>query len=312
MTDAPFRFFTVEVLRTERVTPSMARVVLGGPDLAHMATAGRDQRVKLFLPRPGEREPVMPDPARADWYDAWRELDPGTRGIMRTYTVRELRREPAELVIDFALHGTESSGPESSGVGDNGGGGNGVGGNGDGLDGGCGGTAVDAASGPATRWARAARPGARISVLAPVDEENAGYDFRPPEGTDWILLTADESALPAIAGILESLPPGMPARVWIEVHAPADRQELPTKADAEIVWLTRDHDAPPATADAIRAAVLPGGTPYAWIAGESATVKAVRRHLVGERGFDRGAVKFSGYWRRGASEDHLMAAAEEA
>ncbi|MFD7636427.1 siderophore-interacting protein [Streptomyces sp. NPDC059873] len=107
MTDAPFQFFTVEVLRTERVTPSMARIVLGGPDLSRMASAGRDQRVKLFLPRPGEREPVMPDPARADWYDAWRELDPGIRGVMRTYTVRELRRDPHELVIDFALHGTE-------------------------------------------------------------------------------------------------------------------------------------------------------------------------------------------------------------
>ncbi|MFB6982771.1 siderophore-interacting protein [Streptomyces scopuliridis] len=301
MTDAPFQFFTAEVLRTERVTPSMARVVLGGPDLARMATAGRDQRVKLFLPRPGERAPVMPDPARADWYDAWRELDPDIRGIMRTYTVRELRRNPHELVIDFALHGTEGD-DERNGQG-----------NGEGGGGGCGGdTGVDTASGPATRWARAARPGARISVLAPVDEENAGYDFRPPDGTDWILLTADASALPAVAGILETLPPGMPARVWIEIHDPADRQELPTRADAEIVWLTRDHHAPPATADAIRAAALPGGTPYAWIAGESATVKAVRRHLVGERGFDRRAVRFTGYWRRGASEDHLLGAGEEA
>ncbi|PVE10440.1 siderophore-interacting protein [Streptomyces scopuliridis] len=296
MTDAPFQFFTAEVLRTERVTPSMARVVLGCPDLARMATAGRDQRVKLFLPRPDEREPVMPDPARSDWYDAWRELDPDVRGIMRTYTVRELRRDPDELVIDFALHGTEGNGEGSSA----------------GCGGGCGGTAVDAASGPATRWARAARPGARIAVLAPVVEENAGYDFRPPDGADWILLTADESALPAIAGILESLPPGMPTRVWIEVHDPADRQELPTKAASEIVWLTRDHHASPATADAIRAAALPGGTPYAWIAGESATVKAVRRHLVGERGFDRRAVTFTGYWRRGASEDHLLGAGEEA
>ncbi|MFD7226344.1 siderophore-interacting protein [Streptomyces sp. NPDC059892] len=302
MTDAPFQFFTVEVLRTERVTPSMARIVLGGPDLSRMASAGRDQRVKLFLPRPGEREPVMPDPARADWYDAWRELDPGIRGVMRTYTVRELRRDPHELVIDFALHGTEGKdGPGTRGEAEGGDG-----------EGSCGGTAVDAMSGPATRWARAARPGARIAVLAPVDAENAGYEFRPPDGTGWILLTADESALPAVAGILESLPPGMPARVWIEVQDPADRQELPTEADAETVWLTRGHHAPSATADAIRAAALPGGTPYAWVAGESATVKAVRRHLVGERGFDRKTVTFSGYWRRGASEDHLMVTGEDA
>ncbi|MFE3830377.1 siderophore-interacting protein [Streptomyces sp. NPDC059092] len=272
---SPFQFFTVEVLRAERITPAMARIVLGGPDLARMASAGRDQRVKLFLPRPGQSEPVMPDMRAADWYGAWRALDPAVRGIMRTYTLRELRREPDELVIDFALH-TDS---------------------GD-------------ASGPASRWAGAAAPGDRIRVLAPVEEENAGYDFRPPDGTDWILLTADESALPAVAGILGTLPPATPARIWIEVHDPADRQELPTQADAHITWLVRN--ASPTTPDAIRAAALPEGTPYAWVAGEAATVKAVRRHLVADRGFDRRAVKFSGYWRRGASEDNLMEAAENA
>ncbi|MFJ5224862.1 siderophore-interacting protein [Streptomyces sp. NPDC088400] len=295
MTDAPapYQFFTVAVLRTERITPAMARVILGGADLARMATAGRDQRVKLFLPHPGQDEPVMPDTVRADWYEAWRELDPDLRGIMRTYTVRELTRDPHELVIDFALHGAPDGGDGTEG------------------DTGAGNSAGDdgAESGPASRWARTARPGDRIAVLAPVDEENSAYDFRPPNGTDWILLTADESAVPAIAGILESLPPGMPARVWIEIHDSADRQVLPTKADAEITWLVANTS--PATTDAVRAATLPEGTPYAWVAGESATVKAVRRHLVRERGFDRRTVKFSGYWRRGTSEDHLLRVAED-
>ncbi|AXG77138.1 siderophore-interacting protein [Streptomyces paludis] len=290
MTDAPFQFFVVEVLRTERVTPAMLRVVLGGPAVSRMASAGRDQRVKLLFPQAGQSEPVMPDTTRPDWYDAYREMDPAVRAIMRTYTVRDLRHAPDqdELVIDFALHG------------------------GDGSDGG-------PPAGPATRWARAAAPGDRIGIFGPVQEENAGYDFRPPEDTDWVLLTADDSALPAVAAILETLPPGMPARVWVEAHDRADRQELATKADAEITWLVPDHapDRPSgpsavATAEALRTAELPDGTPYAWIAGESATVKAVRRHLVSERGLDRRRVKFSGYWRRGTSEDHLMNTGEPA
>ncbi|RDG31712.1 siderophore-interacting protein [Streptomyces corynorhini] len=275
MNDAPFQFFDVEVVRTERLTPAMARVVLGGADLSRMASGGRDQRLKLFFPQAGQREPVMPDGTRANWYDAYRALDPAVRAVMRTYTARELRHAPDELVIDFALHGGD-----------------------------------DIPAGPATRWVRAAAPGDRISVLAPVHEENAGFDFRPPEGTDWVLLTGDESALPAVAGILESLPPELPARVWIEVHDPADRQDLLTKANAEITWLV--HGTSPTTADALRTSALPDGTPYAWIAGESATVKAVRRQLVGERGLDRKRVKFSGYWRRGASEDHLMNTGEAA
>ncbi|GGZ53774.1 siderophore-interacting protein [Streptomyces inusitatus] len=266
MSDAPYAFFRLHVLSTERLTPSMIRVTFGGDDLARAATAGLDQRVKLFLPHPGQDEPVMPDTDQDDWYAAWRALDPDIRGIMRTYTVRSLRRDPDEIVIDFATHGD---------------------------------------LGPASRWVRGAVPGSVLGLLAPVGEENAGYDFRPPEDTDWILLTGDESALPAVANILEALPPATPVRVWIELNDPADRQTLPTRADADIVWLTGRG----ATPDAIRSSELPTGLPYAWIAGEAATVRAVRRQLVGERGFDRRRVKFTGYWRAGASEDDLMAAA---
>ncbi|WP_055702061.1 MULTISPECIES: siderophore-interacting protein [Streptomyces] len=277
MTDSPYQFFDARVLRTEHVTPAMIRVTLGGPDLTRMATAGRDQRIKIFLPHPGQDAPVMPDTDTGDatdWYADWCALDPAVRGIMRTYTTRDLRRDPDELTVDFAVHGAAPS----------------------------------PADGPATRWARTARPGARIGVLAPVEEENGAYDFRPPQDTDWLLLTADESALPAVANILETLPPGLPTRVWIEVHDLADRQPLPTKADTEIHWLTEEG----ATTDAIRGATLPEGTPYAWVAGESATVKAVRRHLVAERGIDRGRVTFSGYWRKHTTTDELIDRGESA
>ncbi|TGB10662.1 siderophore-interacting protein [Streptomyces sp. MZ04] len=271
MTDSPYHYFDMHVLRTEYITPAMIRVALGGDGLARMASAGRDQRIKVFLPHPGQDAPVMPDTSGGDaatWYADWLALDPDVRGIMRTYTTRELRRDPDELIVDFAVHGPTPS----------------------------------PSDGPATSWARKAVPGSRIGVLAPIEEENGAYDFRPPQDTDWVLLTADESALPAVASILETLPPGTPTRVWIEVHDPADRQELPTKAAAEITWLTETGATPPA----IRAAELPSGTPYAWITGESATVKTTRRHLVGDRAFDRKRVSFSGYWRRGTTTDELI------
>ncbi|NGO75602.1 siderophore-interacting protein [Streptomyces sp. YC504] len=265
MSDAPYQFFDTHVVRKERLTPSMIRVAFGGPDVARMASAGRDQRIKLFLPHPGQDAPIVPTEQGDNWYAAWRELDPAVRGVMRTYTTRALTSD--ELLVDFALHGTEA---------------------------------------PASRWAHHAEPGDRVSVLAPVDEENGAYDFRPPEDSEWLLLTGDASALPAIAGILESLPSGLPVRVWLEVRDLADRQELATAADAKIEWVTSG------VVDAVRAADLPSGTPYAWIAGESATVKALRRHLVGERGFDKRRVKFTGYWRQGATEDDLLTSGEDA
>lgn len=100
----------------------------------------------------------------------------------------------------------------------------------------------------------------------------------------------------------------MRARVWLEVQHTEDRQALNTAARARISWLVRDEGAPSAV-DAVRAAELPEGTGYVWIAGESSNVRALRRHLVQERQFDRRRITFVGYWRRGLSEEQLRAEA---
>lgn len=55
--------------------------------------------------------------------------------------------------------------------------------------------------------------------------------------------------------------------------------------------------------EAVRAAELPQGTPYAWIAGEASGVRALDHHLIRERGFGRERVTCAEYWRRGLSED---------
>jgi NADPH-dependent ferric siderophore reductase len=289
---APFHFFDLHVVRTQRLGRTMIRVTFGGERLSGFASGGRDQRFKLFLPHPHQNAPVVPTESGDDWFAAWRAMDPVVRAIMRSYTVRDQRRD--ELDVDFALHG--DSGHKGGG--------------------------------PASRWAARAQPGDRVTVLGPTAPDNGGVDFRPPIGTllprstdpdrppGWILIAADETALPAAAGILTWLPPGTKAKVWIQVPHPGDRQPLPTQADAEVTWLTH-HSAGTTAQDyvrtdlcaAIRAAELPGGTPYAWIAGEAGMVRALRRHLVGERGFDRRAVKFTGYWRRGATEEDLLAEA---
>ncbi|GAU66347.1 putative siderophore-interacting protein [Streptomyces sp. NBRC 110611] len=272
---APFRFFDVHVVRSRRLGPSMVRITFAGERLDELASGGRDQRFKLFLPQPHQDRPVFEDTGEG-WYAAWRVQDPAERPVMRSYTIREQRPHTGEFDVDFALHG---AGPDASVT----------------------------AGGPASRWAAGARPGDRLTVLAPVVQDNGGVDFRPPAGTDWILLTGDETALPAIAGILSWLSPGTRAKVWLEIGHEDDRQPLPSFADTDITWLVRDHAGGEPVLDALRAAELPEGTPYAWVAGEAGTVKAVRRHLVRERGIGRRAVKFTGYWRRGATEEDLIA-----
>ena len=159
--------------------------------------------------------------------------------------------------------------------------------------------------GPASRWAAAARPGDRIAVLGPTSADNPGVDFRPPPDTDHVLLAGDETALPAIGGILEALPDGLPAKAWIEVPCRADADGYDLPADADVTWLVRD--AGERLTTALPAADLPAGKAYAWLAGEARTVRTLRRHLVNERGLDRRSVSFTGYWRRGAAEEDLLA-----
>ncbi|MFV2179588.1 siderophore-interacting protein [Actinomadura sp. LOL_016] len=89
------------VLRTERLTPHMIRVVLGGDGLADF-TAGEftDHYVKLQFPQPGVEYPEPFDMERVR-AELPREQWPATR----TYTVRAWAPEARELTIDFVHHG---------------------------------------------------------------------------------------------------------------------------------------------------------------------------------------------------------------
>ncbi|MEV8430305.1 siderophore-interacting protein [Streptomyces sp. HUAS 31] len=274
---APFRFFSLQVVRTRRLGPSLVRVSFAGEDLRHFFSDGCDQSLSLFLPHPGQTEPRVPIELGDGWWQGWRELPDDVRAVMRSYTLRALRRNPDEIDIDFVLHGIEP------------------------------GAATPA--GPASRWASRAAAGDRVLLLGPAVADNRAIRFRPPQDTDLVVIWGDDTAVPAVSAILETLPAGTRARVWLEVHDAGDIQDLPTEADAEITWLVQEGapaEGSPMALDVIRDAGLPAAEhPYVWIAGESGCVKALRRHFVGERGVDRRRVTFVGYWRQGFNEEQL-------
>ncbi|MGW0497593.1 siderophore-interacting protein [Streptomyces sp. NPDC003007] len=278
---APFRFFSLQVVRTRRLGPSLVRVTFAGPDLHAFHSDGQDQSLSLFLPHPGQSEPVVPLELGDGWWQGWRELPDDVRAVMRSYTLRGLRRDPDEIDIDFALHGI--------------------------------GADASVQAGPASRWAARAAAGDRVLLLGPAVADNRAIRFRPPQDTDLVVVWGDETAVPAASAIVEALPAGTRARVWLEVPHAGDIQDLVTEADAEITWLVRDErsaEGHPMALDVLRDAPLPPAErPYVWIAGESGCVKELRRHFVRERGIDRRWVTFVGYWRRGVSEEQLRAEA---
>ncbi|MBN9411146.1 MAG: siderophore-interacting protein [Burkholderiales bacterium] len=156
-------------------------------------------------------------------------------------------------------------------------------------------------AGPATQWALQAAPGQQVGLGGPRGS------FILPTGFDVHLLVGDDTALPAIARRLAELPAAARAIVVAEVDSAADHVPLASAATLDVHWVHRQAGAAPADAllaRAVAALHLPPGETHAWVAAESASAKAVRHHLVKERGLAPRRVKASGYWRRGSAGTH--------
>lgn len=223
--------------RVARLSPNLVRVTFTSPELAHVGVGGHplDLRVKMIIPNPsaptgpgvtdhlaGLRPGARVDPSDgASWYRNWLAIDPEERGWMRTYTVRAQRAAghpgnlgtDPEIDIDFVLHPDPSNTP---------------------------------GSGVASRWATDASEGDRITMLGPnsalVVPDYGGIEFRPGSARN-ILMVGDETALPAIASVLEALPPAFTGRALIEVPEAADAQRIATSSAVQVTWIARD-DAP--------------------------------------------------------------------
>lgn len=296
----PYRLFDVTLLRRTRLSPSLCRFTFGGTDVAKMRTCAPDQRIKVFFPDVAGRPPSL---SRDTWLTDYQAMSPTKRPPRRTYTIRALRSSNCEVDIDFVLHGS---------------------------------------TGPASRWALSAKTDDKLQIVAPdseFDGDPGGYEWRPPPHLDRLLLLADETALPAVAGILEELActdhPPM-TEVHLEVPTVGDCLALPTWPSLRLHWAVRQ-GSPCAPGDflidAARTTKVPTGlrspvatfpladidvdqtilwetqsTPqdgsfYTWVAGEAGAVKTIRHLLLEERGLPRSATNLMGYWRQGQIRD---------
>lgn len=149
--------------------------------------------------------------------------------------------------------------------------------------------------GPATTWAYQAQPGDRLQIAGP--KSSATH----PEGADWILAAADETALPAVDRWLNEWPEGIPGQVFIEIGEDDHRQELRIPDRVEVTWLSRKGAEAGTTSllfDALQTARWWEGTAFAWVAGETLSLAPIRRWLRREKGLPKEQVDVTGYWRR--------------
>lgn len=153
--------------------------------------------------------------------------------------------------------------------------------------------------GVAGPWAAQASPGDTLQLSGP------GGAYAPDPTAEWHLMVGDPSVLPAITASLRRVPAGVPVHVLVAVDGPEDEQPLSSPGDLHLTWL---HHEPARDEDELVLATLaelefPAGRVHAFVHGEAGTVRAVRRHLLVDRGIARDALSVSGYWKRARTEE---------
>lgn len=152
--------------------------------------------------------------------------------------------------------------------------------------------------GPASAWASAAAVGDPLVVAGPRGSR------LPPSGIARVLLAADETALPALARWIESLPNDVEIVAFAVVANESDAAYLePAHVNrARLAWIDR---APDALERAFRAYGPISADTFVWVAGEATSLIPIRRYLRRELGLPAAQVKVDGYWKTGeAGRDH--------
>ena len=138
-----------------------------------------------------------------------------------------------------------------------------------------------------TEWASRDVVGDSVAVT------EAKGSFLLPPAASWVLLVGDLTAMPAMARIAENVA-GPPVRIWAEV--PDDLTGyLPDHAD--VTWLDPPAEGSSRLAEVVEGIDWPDGEGYFWMAGESAQMRAIRKHLMRERRLAPSAYDVMGYWR---------------
>jgi NADPH-dependent ferric siderophore reductase len=160
--------------------------------------------------------------------------------------------------------------------------------------------------GPASTWAAQAQVGQPMVIGGP------GRAYQVDAQAQWLLLAGDESAIPAIATILEVVPDSLCTQVLIEVNDAADEFRIAAaRRNLNTRWL---HRAQPilgrgsavAAGIELTAAVAafdpPTGPGCVYVACEAEAMRRIRRHLLVERGLPREWLTTRGYWKQGATD----------
>lgn len=185
--------------------------------------------------------------------------------IVRTYTVAQHRFDNNEIDVDFMLHSNPN--------------------------------AVN--HGVAAPWSIKANIGDKLTISGPGRASFINLN------SDWVLLAADMTALPALSANLRRLSKDSVGYVVVEILSAQDKQELNEPQGIEVIWVINHNagsdDSP--LFHQIEKLRWREGQASAWVACEFKTMKKIRQYLKKHRGLEKSHLYISSYWKQGLNEE---------
>lgn len=151
--------------------------------------------------------------------------------------------------------------------------------------------------GAGSDWVERAKSGDIVAFAGP-----GGRPYAPDPNAAWYVLAGDETALPAMATLLERLSATMRVRIYAEVAEPADALPFTSQAQLETTWLPRGsaESLPGSLLEAALAeAPAPEGDGRVWLACEATIMRRIRKHLLDAWHLDPASIVTRGYWKQG-------------
>lgn len=156
-------------------------------------------------------------------------------------------------------------------------------------------------NGPASAWALNAKVGDKLGVAMRTQPKQL-Y----PSTADWFLLVGDATAIPVLGSILDSLPETAKGVCVLLVSSNEDKQQLPTKASIEFIWII-EHDDQSKLVEVVKNTEIPSVSKFGYVACEFSAVKQIRTYLRKELHWSSDELYAYSYWKKGVAEDRSTA-----
>ncbi len=141
--------------------------------------------------------------------------------------------------------------------------------------------------GRVTEWCKSLQPGMDAAIMGP------GGEWLPD--ARWVGLFGDETALPAIARILENLTEDTSGVATILISEARDEQRLNTRSSVAVRWLVRGDST--SLLDELKTLQIPDSDRFVWFVSERSEVRQARDMLVA-RGVQKPEMRIASYWSR--------------